>query len=112
MKVTVLLIFGKAGLYKYADSKDFEILLFAYCFDDEHVKVIDLAQGEQLPEELVAALSDPTIIKTAYNASFEWYCLNKFWKSPIEQWRCTMAKGLYCGFPARTICNRKCVRAR
>ena len=94
------MIFGKEGLYKYAQSEDFEILLFAYCFDDEPVKVIDLKQGEQLPEELITALSDPKIIKTAYNASFEWYCLNKFWKSPIEQWQCTMAKGLYCGYPA------------
>lgn len=94
------MIFGKAGLYKYAQSKDFEILLFAYSFDDEQVKVIDLAQGEQLPEELVTALSDPNIIKTAYNASFEWYCLNRFWNSPIEQWQCTMVKGLYCGYPA------------
>jgi DNA polymerase len=94
------LISGKAGLYKYAQSEDFEILLFAYSFDDEPVKVISLAEGEQLPQELVTALSDPDIIKTAYNASFEWYCLNKFWKSPIEQWRCTMARGLYCGYPA------------
>lgn len=94
------MIFGKAGLYKYAQSKDFEILLFAYSFDDEQVRVIDLAEGEQLPEELVTALSVPDIIKTAHNASFEWYCLNRFWKSPIEQWRCTMAKGLYCGYPA------------
>jgi len=53
------LIFGKAGLYKYAQSEDFEILLFAYSLDDEPVKVIDLIQGEQLPEELITALSDP-----------------------------------------------------
>lgn len=91
---------GKAGLYKYVQSKDFEILLFAYSFDGEPVKVIDLAQNEQLPRELVAALSDKNITKTAYNAAFEWYCLNKFWKSPIDQWRCTMVKGLYCGYPA------------
>lgn len=91
---------GKAGLYKYAQSNDFEILLFAYAFDDEPVRVIDLAQGEQLTQELITALSDKNIIKTAYNAAFEWYCLNKFWKSPIDQWRCTMVKGLYCGYPA------------
>lgn len=91
---------GRAGLYKYVQSDDFEILLFAYSFDDNNVKVIDLAQGEQLPQELIAALSDKTIIKTAYNAAFEWYCLNKFWKSPIDQWRCTMVKGLYAGYPA------------
>ena len=91
---------GKAGLYRYVQSEDFEILLFAYSFDDEPVKVIDLAQGEQLPQELITALMDKNIIKTAYNAAFEWYCLNKFWKSPINQWRCTMVKGLYCGYPA------------
>lgn len=91
---------GKAGLYKYADSEDFEILLFAYSFDNEPVKVIDLVQGEQLPEEIVTALSNKDIIKTAYNASFEWYCINKYWKSPIQQWKCTMAHGLYAGYPA------------
>lgn len=91
---------GKAGLYKYVQSNDFEILLFAYSFDDEPVRVIDLAQGEQLPQELVTALCDKNVIKTAYNAAFEWYCLNKFWKTPIEQWRCTMVKGLYAGYPA------------
>ena len=91
---------AKAGLYKYAQSKDFEILLFGYAFDDEPVKLIDLAQKEQLPEELVAALSDKNIIKTAYNAAFEWYCINRFWKSPIDQWKCTMIHGLYAGYPA------------
>lgn len=91
---------GKAGLYKYVQSPDFEILLFAYGIDRGPVKIIDLAQQEQLPEELVTALNDKNIIKSAYNAAFEWYCLNKFWKSPIEQWRCSMVKGLYCGYPA------------
>lgn len=91
---------GKAGLFKYVQSEDFEILLFAYSFDNKPVKVIDLARGEQLTADLIAALSDKNIIKTAYNASFEWYCLNKFWKTPIEQWQCTMIKGLYAGYPA------------
>ena len=81
---------AKAGLYKYAQSKDFEILLFGYAFDDEPVNLIDLKQGEQLPKELIAALSDKSIVKTAYNAAFEWYCINRFWKSPIDQWECTM----------------------
>lgn len=88
------------GLYAYVQSTDFEILLFAYSFDNEEVKIIDLAQGEQLPDEVVSALSDKNITKIAHNAAFEWYCLNKFWKSPIEQWRCTMVKALYCGYPA------------
>ena len=78
---------GKAGLYKYVQSEDFEILLFAYAFNDEEVKVIDIAQGEQLPQEVVTALNDNNIVKTAYNASFEWYCLNKFWKTPMREER-------------------------
>ena len=97
---------GKAGLYRYVQSNDFEILLFAYSFDEGQVKVIDLAQGEQLPEELITALSDKNIIKTAYNAAFEWYCLNKYWKTPIDQWRCTMVKGLYCRISSRIKSNR------
>lgn len=90
----------KAGLFKYAQSEDFEILLFAYAFDDEEVKIIDLAQGEQLPEFLIAALCNKNVVKTAYNATFECWCLNKFWKTPVEQWQCTMIKALYCGYPA------------
>lgn len=90
----------KAGLYKYVQSPDFEILLFAYSFDGEPVKIIDLAQGEILPQELTTALADPNIIKHAYNASFEWYSLNKFYYSPLDQWRCTMFHGLYCGYTA------------
>lgn len=91
---------GKCGLYNYVQATDFEILQFAYSFDDDDVKIIDLARGEQLPQELIAALSDKNVVKTAYNAAFEWYCLSKFWYTPIEQWRCTMVKGLYCGYPA------------
>lgn len=91
---------SSCGLYKYVQSPDFEILLFAYSFDNEEVKIVDLAQGEKLPDFLIDALQDSTVLKTAYNAAFEWYCLNKFWKSPITQWQCTMVKGLYCGYPA------------
>ncbi|MDP4145370.1 MAG: DNA polymerase [Bacillota bacterium] len=90
----------KSGLYKYVQSLDFQILLFAYSFDGEPVKVIDLAQGETLSMELVDALQNPDVIKHAYNASFEWYALNKFYYSPLEQWRCTMLHGLYCGYTA------------
>lgn len=92
---------GKAGLYKYAQSPDFEILLFAYQWDDDDVKIKDLANGEELPCWLMDALSDPKVIKHAYNAAFEWYCLNRVgYETPIEQWRCTMAHGLYCGYTA------------
>jgi DNA polymerase len=88
----------KAGAYKYAQSPDFEVLLFAYSWDGGPVQIIDLAQGKFLPQELTDALMDPNVIKHAYNAAFEWYCLNRFWPSPIEQWRCTQVHGLYCGY--------------
>ena len=92
---------AKAGAYKYAQSPDFQILLFAYQMGEEPVEIIDLANGERLPNELVAALSDPDVIKHAYNAAFEWYCLNRAgFETPIDQWRCTMAHGLYCGYTA------------
>lgn len=71
----------KCGVYAYADSPAFEILLFAYSFDDEETKIIDLAQGEQLTEEIKNALSDVGIIKTAFNANFERTCLSNIWES-------------------------------
>lgn len=90
----------KAGLYKYVQAPDFQILLFAYSLDGQPVQIIDLAQGERIPDEILSALQDPGIIKHAYNAPFEWYCLNKFFYTPIDQWRCTMLHGLYCGYTA------------
>lgn len=90
----------KSGLYKYVQSPDFQVLLISYSFDGEAVQIVDLAQGELLPWEVITALQDPTVIKHAYNASFEWYALNKFYFSPLEQWRCTMLHGLYCGYTA------------
>lgn len=92
---------GKAGLYKYAQSSDFEILLFAYQWDDEPVQIRDLIQGEKIPDVIMNALKAPNVIKHAYNAAFEWYCLNQAgYETPITQWRCTMAHGLYCGYTA------------
>lgn len=92
---------SKAGAYKYAQSPDFEILLFAYRGDDDPLNVVDLKNGDELPCWLILALEDPDVIKHAYNAAFEWYCLNRAgYKTPIEQWRCTMAHGLYCGYTA------------
>lgn len=90
----------KSGLYKYVQSSDFQILLFAFAFDGQPVQIVDLARGEQLPPEIVTALQDTNVIKHAYNAPFEWYCLNKFFYSPLYQWRCTMMHGLYCGYTA------------
>lgn len=92
----------KSGLYKYVQSDDFRILLFAYSFDGGAVNIIDLAQGEQLPPVLLDALTNRAVTKHAYNATFEWYSLSKYlgltdpaaW---LPQWRCTMIHGLYCG---------------
>ena len=92
---------GKAGAYKYAESEDFRILLFAYKADDAPTVVIDLEQGEIIPQNIVDALKDESVIKHAYNAAFEWYCLNRAgYETPIEQWRCTMIHAMYCGYPA------------
>lgn len=89
----------KSGLYKYVQSPDFEILLFAYSFDDEPVEVVDLTQkGRTLPQRVIWALQDPTVKKTAFNAAFEWYCINKFFVSPLEQWECTMVHAYYAGY--------------
>ena len=93
---------AKAGAYKYVQSPDFEILLFAYSVDGEPVQIVDLAQGEILPDWLYRSITDPAFIKHAYNAAFEWYCLSKFCGLllPVEQWRDTMLHGLYCGYTA------------
>lgn len=92
---------SKAGLYRYCDTPDFEVLLFAYAEDFGDVKIIDLAQGEQIPPEILAALKDKDVIKHAYNAAFEITCLNRAgYKTPPEQWRCTMLHGMYLGYPA------------
>ncbi len=95
----------KTGLYEYAQSPDFEILLFAYSVDGGPVQVVDLLQGEQIPVEVWTAMFDPNVIKHAYNAPFEWYCLSKYSNHPdpnawLSQWRCTMLHGLYTGYTA------------
>lgn len=91
----------KAGAYKYAQSEDFEILLFAYSFNHEPVRIIDLKSGEAIPEDILVALQDRNCVKYAYNAAFEWWCLNQFGiDTPLDQWRCTMVHGLYCGYTA------------
>lgn len=69
---------GKCGVYKYAESDDFEILLFGYSVDGSEVKVVDLAQGETIPEVVVSALTDETVIKWAFNAQFERVCLSRY----------------------------------
>lgn len=91
----------KAGAYRYAQSEDFEILLFACKYDEEDVQLVDLTAGESIPEWILTALMNPNVIKHAYNAAFEWYCLNTAgYPTPLEQWNCTMIHGLYCGYTA------------
>lgn len=92
---------GKSGVYKYAESEDFEILLFAYSIDDGEVKVIDLASGEIIPEEILSALRDETIEKWAFNANFERVCLSRFLGKRLKPqgWYCTMIWSAYLGLP-------------
>lgn len=92
---------AKAGAFRYIASADFEILLFAYSLDGAPVEVVDVANGERVPDWLVMALHDPCCIKHAYNAPFEWACLSKVYGQMIpSQWRCTMFHGLYAGYTA------------
>ncbi len=89
------------GVYKYVESPDFTVPLFAYAVDFGAVKLIDLAMGETLPAEILDALTDPDITKTAYNATFERICLSKYLgvKLSIDQWQCTMVTAARVGFP-------------
>ena len=91
---------GKTGAYRYAQDDDFEILLIAYKYNDGEKVIIDIKQGEVVPEYFVSWLTDKNIIKHAYNAAFEWYCFNQAGlRTPIGQWQCDMIHGLYCGYP-------------
>ena len=91
----------EAGVYKYAEAPDFRILLFAYAIDGGTVEVVDLASGEELPAEVRVALTEPSVTKTAYNATFERVCIGR-WLGltlPPEQWRCTMVAAARMGLP-------------
>lgn len=93
----------KTGVYRYVDTDDFEILLFSYAYDDGPVQTVDMACGEQLPENVLADLENPDVIKVAYNAQFERVCLSKYlgrWLDP-HQWRCTAVMAAYLTMPAR-----------
>ena len=112
---------AKCGVYKYAESPDFEILLFGYAVDGREVKVVDLAQGETLPEEILEALTDDSITKWAFNANFERVCLSRYLtdlgrsldpfhdRHPLSQecarflnpagWKCSMVWSAYMGLP-------------
>lgn len=90
----------KYSVYKYVEAPDFEILLFAYAFDDDPVRVVDLAQGETLPDDVKAALYDKDVLKTAFNANFEINCLKKYFPDlPEEQWECDRILSLYNSYP-------------
>ena len=93
----------KTGVYRYVDTDEFEILLFSYAYDDGPVQTVDMACGEQLPENVLADLENPDVIKVAYNAQFERVCLSKYlghWLDP-HQWRCTAVMAAYLTMPAR-----------
>ena len=95
----------KTGVYRYCESDNFEILLFAYSIDSQPVQVVDLACGETIPEEIIAALEDDTVIKWAFNAAFERICLSSFLGYPTgtylnpESWRCSMIWAATMGIP-------------
>jgi len=91
----------KSGVYAYTASPNFEILLLAYAYDDKGVQIIDLANGEKISDEIIKALMDETVIKTAFNAQFERTCLSKHLKTYLqpEQWRCSMVHALSLGLP-------------
>lgn len=91
----------KCGVYAYADSPAFEVLLFAYSFDGEVTQVIDLAQGEELPAEVEAAIFDEGVIKTAYNANFERTCLSKHFGKYLspDSWHCSAVQAAVLALP-------------
>lgn len=89
------------GVYKYVEAEDFTILLFAYSWDGSPAVCVDLASGEELPAEVYDALTDPSIVKTAFNASFERICIQKHFgiRLDVRQWKCTMVRAARMGLP-------------
>lgn len=96
---------AKTGVYRYVESPDFEILLFAYSVDGGPVQQIDLACGEKIPSEILSALEDETVTKWAFNANFERICLSRFLGYPTGDylepgsWKCSMIWAAYMGLP-------------
>ncbi|OXC29552.1 MULTISPECIES: DNA polymerase [Lactobacillaceae] len=92
---------NQTGVYRYADSNDFELLLFGYATDFGPVKVVDLTQGEKIPPQIVEALDDPTIIKSAFNAQFERVCLSRFVSHRLKPagWHCSRVWSATLGLP-------------
>ena len=95
----------KTGVYRYCESPNFEILLFAYSIDSAPVHVVDLACGERIPDEIFSALEDESVIKWTFNAAFERICLSRFLGYPTgeylspESWRCSMIWSATMGLP-------------
>ena len=89
------------GVHRYAEHPEFQILLFAYAFDEAPVTVVDLAQGTTLPAPVLRALTDPTVVKVAHNATFERTCIGRMLGKELDplQWECTMAQCARCGLP-------------
>ena len=89
------------GVYRYVEAPDWAILLFAYAVDGGPVRCVDLASGESLPEDVLAALTDPAVVKTAYNATFERVNLGRYLGKRLNpaQWRCTMVRAARLGLP-------------
>nr|DAZ42346.1 MAG TPA: DNA polymerase I [Caudoviricetes sp.] len=96
---------AKTGVYRYVESSDFEILLFAYSVDGGSVQQIDLACGEKIPSEILCALEDDKVTKWAFNANFERICLSRFLGYPTgdylepDSWKCSMVWAAYMGLP-------------
>ena len=92
---------SKCGVYKYSSSPNFEILLFGFSVDGGDVRVVDVACGEEIPADILAALSDESVIKWAFNAMFERVCLSNYlgeWLEP-ESWKCSMVWSATLGLP-------------
>lgn len=89
------------GVHRYVASEQFEILLFAYSIDEGEIRVIDLASGEKMPEEVMDLLMDDSVIKTAFNAAFERTCINRYFgiSLPPEVWRCTAVQSAILALP-------------
>ena len=98
-------LLADCGVYVYASDPSFEILLFGYSIDEGEVRVVDLAQGEKIPDDVFKALTDPKVTKIAHNANFERVCLSSFLGYPVgtylppEEWKCSMVASSYLGLP-------------
>lgn len=93
---------SKCGVYRYVEAEDFTILLFSVSVDHGPVVCYDFARGGRLPEEVISALRDPAVVKTAYNAAFERVCISRYFGWPLmdpAQWRCTMVRAARMGLP-------------